>query len=1010
MKGRARRKAAKFFVFENQADWSSGKTKKISLTSAQQAEIRVHDFIDSREPPLSEAFVFDTRLSHTRRVTIDEEIRAVENGEYKTSHGVVDLRSGKSLLNKYVLKMPLDASARASRETFLLHVPTFEEFQLILPSHLPVDVRIVELPEVYRASTQKGERQQIMALMACVRLHKLNLLNERLLPLTRGDLCEKLMTMSRNEVPPILKSTITVHSIFASGEKEIFAYPIVQFGIKASAWRNSLKGNSCSLALLSTETMKQIPMETYHHPELGEIIIQFGCERKETLTREQWDLSANFSAALLSSRWGKKSKEDFFRPRSVSDEQELLSPYTLGLVNVGGELDWEHMTKINSDNLRNDEQLLAACQLYSTTEALDQPRLCGTVYNQYITYIVHGPAGLDCGAPFPDALDGVETFLDYYKQKWDVEVSIETPLFLAQRLWYLPVKPLGSGSAQPTAFSYESGDHSFPECSPGKTKGVLYGLNSVLLPQTFCVEKHLGDASLSLLTVMLPQFLYHVDRHLISQAFVRHSTTNLPRLGAYLETLTIAEITKALTPKRAGLGESYDQLEWLGDAVLKLLQTDALLHTPELRLWVRGLHEGDLTTLRSAMSNNKFLCQACKRTGIDRFILATPLARGKWIPVNLELHSLSRSAIGLPYEATPSMKVCADVIEALLGMVYLKFGYAAAMNVAQEVGVSLPVDKLTGNQKKVEVKPCRLLLELVTKLTGKRMFDNPALVEEALTHPSAIYQHVPSYQKLEWIGDAVLCMAVREWIYKTYPIAEVGDMVTIEAAVVSNEILAYQSVKTGLHRFIRHRDQSLPSRLEYYEWSIGELSRGVWGTDPSKILSDVVESVFGAVHVDGGFAEGQTAVLTLMAPILAAVQEINGNAKMLSHPKTALNELGGKFLGVNVAREDAFVRSRVGSSSLWQGNRWRKAQLEGVEAVGTVCSMGVDLLSVSEPTMKAARNRACALVVAVLEANPSLSERLREVSRIVQGGHPTEVDDNESGLALETNASDEIDS
>ena len=996
MKGRARRKDAKFFVFENQADWCSGKNKKISLTSAQQAEIRVQDVIDNRELLLNEGVVFDTRLSHTSSAALDDEIRAVEEGEYKTSHGVVDLRSGKSLLNKYILNMPLDGSARETREKFLLHLPTFEEFKLILSSHLPVDVRIVELPQVYRAFTQKEERQQIMALMACVRLHKLNLLNERLLPLTRSDLCERLITMSQTEGSPILKTTITVSSIFASGAKEIFAYPIVQSGIKASAWRKSLNGDSCSLALLSTETMNQIPMDKYHHPELGEIIIHVGCERKQTVTREQWDLCANFFAALLSSRWGKKSKVQFFLPRSVSDEQELLSPYTLGLVNITGEMDWEHMKKINSDNFRNDEQLLTA--VHSTTEAPYQPRLCRTIYNQPMTYIVHGPAGFDCGAPFPDVLDGVETFVDYYKQKWDVQVSAATPLLLAQRLWHLPVKPLVSGSAQPNASSCKK-EYIVPQCSPGKTKTILDGLDTVLLPQTVCIEKPLGDVSLSLLTVMLPQFLYHVDRHLIAQAFVRHCTTNLPCLGAYLETLPIAEIIKALTPTRAGLGDSYDQLEWIGDAVLKLLQTDALIHTPGLRLWVRALHEGDLTTLRSAMSNNQFLCEACKRTGIDRFILATPLARGTWIPVNLELHSLGSAEIGLPYDANPGMKVCADVIEAILGMVYLHFGYAAAMSVAEEVRVTLPTDKMTGNQPKAEVKPCHLLLELVTKLTGKTTFNNPALVEEALTHPSAIYQNVPSYQKLEWIGDAVLCMAVREWIYKTYPDAKVGDMVTIEAAVISNEILAYQSVKTGLHRFIRHRDQSLPSRLEHYECSIGDLSRGLWGTDPPKILSDVVESVLGAVHVDGGFTEGQTAALTMMAPILAAVQAIHGNAKMLRHPKAALNEFGGNFLGVHVAREDAFVRSRcVGgpSSSLWQGYRWRKAQLEGIEAVGTVCSMGLHLLSVSEPTKKAARNRACALVVAVLEANSSLSERLREVSRIVQGGHPTKVDDNES--------------
>jgi hypothetical protein len=51
-----------------------------------------------------------------------------------------------------------------------------------------------------------------------------------------------------------------------------------------------------------------------------------------------------------------------------------------------------------------------------------------------------------------------------------------------------------------------------------------------------------------------------------------------------------------MTAKSAGLDFDYDQHEWLGDGVLKLLQSDALLSSPELRVWVNYLHEGDLTT------------------------------------------------------------------------------------------------------------------------------------------------------------------------------------------------------------------------------------------------------------------------------------------------------------------------------------------------------------------------------------------------------------------------------
>ena len=85
------------------------------------------------------------------------------------------------------------------------------------------------------------------------------------------------------------------------------------------------------------------------------------------------------------------------------------------------------------------------------------------------------------------------------------------------------------------------------------------------------------------------------------------------------------------------------------------------------------------------------------------------------------------------------MKVCADVIESLLGMIYLKFGYSAAVEVAQEFGVSLHVaEKLSAQKSKLHVTPRRLLMELVSTLTRKISFENPGLVEEALTHCSAL--------------------------------------------------------------------------------------------------------------------------------------------------------------------------------------------------------------------------------------------------------------------------------
>lgn len=212
------------------------------------------------------------------------------------------------------------------------------------------------------------------------------------------------------------------------------------------------------------------------------------------------------------------------------------------------------------------------------------------------------------------------------------------------------------------------------------------------------------------------------------------------------------------------------------------------------------------------------------------------------MPHGLELRSSLDDSIAVPHENSPSMKVCADVIESLLGLVYLSAGYEASLSVARELGLILKRDTTQMQASHDKVNPRKALSEICNRLTGKSVFARPALLEEALTHPSAILEDVPSYQRLEFVGDAVLCLAVREWIYTNYPKLLVGDMVTVEGALVSNEMLGFQCVREGLHRFINHRDQSLPSRLEHYEWCINEEGRSVWGTGKKGIVDSTTTS------------------------------------------------------------------------------------------------------------------------------------------------------------------------
>lgn len=214
----------------------------------------------------------------------------------------------------------------------------------------------------------------------------------------------------------------------------------------------------------------------------------------------------------------------------------------------------------------------------------------------------------------------------------------------------------------------------------------------------------------------------------------------------------------------------------------------------------------------------------------------TSLARGKWIPSPLQIIRTVDAKV--KDAAVQRIKILADVIESILGVVYLEFGYHVSMKVGNELHVTLPWDETDtsvacGDSGDIENS---VLLDVVQKCTGhSKTFSRPKLVSEAFTHPSAIDALVPSYQRLEWIGDAVLCLCAREWLFRNLgEETNLGELVVSEGAIVSNETLGFVSMKFGLQEYLNHRDQSLPKRIESYCWNIQE-GCGLWGGGASMV-------------------------------------------------------------------------------------------------------------------------------------------------------------------------------
>ncbi len=143
-------------------------------------------------------------------------------------------------------------------------------------------------------------------------------------------------------------------------------------------------------------------------------------------------------------------------------------------------------------------------------------------------------------------------------------------------------------------------------------------------------------------------------------------------------------------------------------------------------------------------------------------------------------------------------------------------------------------------------------------------FTDAALLQLALRHRSAdAAQH---YERLEFLGDRVLNLAVAEALYKRYPQAQEGELAKRHAALVREETLAQIARAWELGQHI--------------EMSDAEAASG--GQDKNSILADAVESVLAALYLDAGMAPVQQLIEQYWTPLFESVP--------LQDPKTALQE------------------------------------------------------------------------------------------------------------------------
>lgn len=159
-------------------------------------------------------------------------------------------------------------------------------------------------------------------------------------------------------------------------------------------------------------------------------------------------------------------------------------------------------------------------------------------------------------------------------------------------------------------------------------------------------------------------------------------------------------------------------------------------------------------------------------------------------------------------------------------------------------------------------------LEIIqTKI--KYTFKNSDLLIEALTHPSASYQDgeiQKNYERLEFLGDSVLSLVITELLLERFPNETEGDLAKRRSYLVSGEVLSLIAQNIGMPNHI------IMSRNE----------ENCGGKDNKQILENTVESLIGAMYIDGGIQPCENFIVAQWEKELSSTPPID--------PKTFLQE------------------------------------------------------------------------------------------------------------------------
>ncbi|KAF9629681.1 Ribonuclease III [Lasiodiplodia theobromae] len=335
---------------------------------------------------------------------------------------------------------------------------------------------------------------------------------------------------------------------------------------------------------------------------------------------------------------------------------------------------------------------------------------------------------------------------------------------------------------------------------------------------------------------------------------------------------------------RRGMGNNYERLEFMGDCFLKMATSIALFgENPDD-------NEFDFHVKRMCLVCNQNLFETAKELQLTKYIRSMAFSRRTWYPDGLKMlegkgHKRTGEEVikhGL------GDKTIADVCEALIGAAYLTHDSRDEWKQENWDNAVKAVTNLVASpehtMKKwseyfdayekpayLDAEPTAAQMDLVNQAEKEHpyRFRSAKLLRSAFIHPSYPYtfEKVPSYQRLEFLGDSLIDNACITWLVYNFPDKDPQWLTEHKMAMVSNRFLGAVCVKLGFHKHLKYYHSQLEYQIRDYVTEIREAehnangARDFWVSvkPPPKCLPDIVEAYVGALFVDSeyDFAEVQ---------------------------------------------------------------------------------------------------------------------------------------------------------